>query len=60
MAYITVDGSPAFSLLYPVAPPNIVRIGSAPAGLTTTAEFAGSIERLPVPTPICDTLEHDR
>ena len=60
MVYITVDGSPAFSLLYPVAPPNIVRIGSAPVGLTTTAGFAGSIERLPVPTPICNTLEHDR
>ena len=60
MVYIAVDGSPAFSLLYPVAPPNIVRIGSAPVGLTTTAGFAGSIERLPVPTPICNTLEHDR
>jgi hypothetical protein len=60
MVYITVDQNPVFSLLYPVAPPSVTRIGSAPASIPTTARFAGSIRELPVPTPICTELERRR
>jgi len=58
--YITVGGSPAFSLLYPVAPPADVRLGTAPPGIPTTPQFAGSIRSLAVPTPICNELERRR
>jgi len=58
--YITVSGSPVFSLLYPVAPPDVVRLGSAPPGIATTPEFAGTIRALRVPTPICNELEQYR
>jgi hypothetical protein len=58
--YITVDGSPVFSLLYPVAPPNGVRLGSAPPSISTTPVFAGRVRSLPVPTPICNDLERRR
>lgn len=58
--YITVSGSPAFSLLYPVAPPDLVRLGSAPPEIATTPEFAGQIRSLRVPTPICNELEQQR
>ncbi len=58
--YITVGGSPVFSLLYPVAPPDVVRLGSAPPGIPTTPLFAGRVRALPVPTPICNGLENHR
>ncbi len=58
--YVTVSGSPVFSVLYPVAAPTVVRLGSAPAGIPTTRVFAGEIRSLPVPTPICDELERQR
>jgi len=58
--YITVGGSPVFSLLYPVAPPDVVRLGSAPPGIPTTPLFAGRVRALPVPTPICNGLEQHR
>jgi hypothetical protein len=58
--YVTVSGSPVFSLLYPVAPPVAVRLGSAPPGIATTPVFAGQVRSLPVPTPICDELERRR
>jgi hypothetical protein len=54
--FATVDGSPAFSLLYPVAFPGHVRFGTAPASVSTTPAFAGYVRPLPVPTPICDQL----
>ena len=57
MVYITLDGNPVFSLLYPVAPPTVTELGSAPASLQTTGSFAGSVRSLPVPTPICHGLE---
>jgi len=58
--YVTVGGTPAFSLLYPVAPPALVRLGTAPPGIATISRFDGSIRSLPVPTPICDALEQGR
>ena len=57
MVYVTVDRNPVFSLLYPVAPPKVTDLGSAPASLSTTGTFAGSVRPLPVPTPICHGLE---
>lgn len=58
--YITVGGSPVFSLIYPVASPTDVRLGTAPPGIPTTPQFAGSIRSLTVPTPICNELERRR
>jgi len=57
MVYVTVDRTPVFSLLYPVAPPATVSLGEAPASVSTTQRFAGSVHRLDVPTPICHELE---
>ena len=58
--FITMDGALVFSLLTPVAPPTAVRLGSVPSSITTTPVFAGRIQPLPVPTPICHQLERDR
>ncbi len=58
--YLTVGGSPAFSLLYPVAAPTSVQLGTAPPGIATIPRFTGSIRSLPVPTPICNQLEQRR
>jgi hypothetical protein len=58
--FISVDGASVFSLLYPVALPVSIRVGSAPPSLGTTPVFAGRIRSLPVPTPICHALEHGR
>jgi hypothetical protein len=57
---VTVDGTTAFSLLSLVAPPTIVRLGSAPPTVPTTPTFDGTIESLAVPTPICHQLERRR
>ena len=57
---ITMDGNPVFSLLYPVAPPTVVSLGSAPASVSTTRRFAGTVLELAVPTPICHELEQRR
>jgi hypothetical protein len=58
--FVTMDGALVFSLLTPVAPPTAVRLGSVPPSITTTPVFAGRIQPLPVPTPICHQLERDR
>ncbi len=55
--FITVDGAPAFELDDAVAPPTNVRTASAPASISTTPVFSGSIRSVPVSTPICDRLE---
>jgi hypothetical protein len=60
MVYVTVDRTPVFSLLYPVAPPATVRLGIAPASVSTTQRFAGLVRRLDVLTPICHELEQRR
>jgi hypothetical protein len=60
MVYVTVDRTPVFSLLYPVAPPASVSLGLAPASVPTTPRFVGSVRRLSVPTPICSELEQRR
>ena len=60
MVYVTLDQNPVFSLLYPVAPPSLIRIGSAPTSISTIPQFAGSVRELPVPTPICKELERRR
>jgi hypothetical protein len=57
---ISLDGATVFSLLYPVAPPTAVRVGSAPPSIGTTPHFTGQIRSLPVPTPICHALERGR
>ncbi len=60
MVFITLDRNPVFSLLYPVAPPTVVRLGSAPSSVPTTPRFSGSVRSVLVPTPICDELEQRR
>ncbi|MGO9343394.1 MAG: hypothetical protein ACLP6E_12885 [Acidimicrobiales bacterium] len=60
MVFITLDRKPVFSLLYPVAPPTLLRLGSAPASVSTTGRFYGSVHLVPVPTPICHELEQHR
>ncbi len=60
MVFVTMDGNPVFSLLYPVAPPAAVRLGSVPPAVSTTTMFAGSVRSIPVPTPICHGLEQRR
>ena len=57
--FITVDGSPVLSQLYPVAPPMATRLGQAPSAATTPT-FAGVIRPVPVPTPVCNELERTR
>ncbi len=58
--YITLDQTPVYSLLYPVAPPTAVRLGSAPSSVSTTSRFSGTVRSLPVPTPICHEVEQRR
>lgn len=57
--FITVDGSPVLSQLYPVVPPTATRLGRAPS-TATTPTFAGVIRSVPVPTPVCKELERSR
>jgi hypothetical protein len=57
---VTVDGTTAFSLLSLVAPPTVVRLGSAPPTVPTAPTFDGTIRSLAVPTPICHELERRR
>ncbi len=58
LVYVTVDGAQALWLQYLVAPPEDVRLGSAPPSISTTPVLSGRIRPLSVPTPICDQLEH--
>jgi hypothetical protein len=60
MVYITLDKAPVYSLLYPVAPPTTVSLGSAPSSVSTISHFSGTVRSLPVPTPICHELEQRR
>lgn len=60
LIFVTVDGTQAFRLSYPVAAPDQVRFGSAPSSVGTTATFAGRIHPVPVPTPICNELTRSR
>ncbi|MGD0391890.1 MAG: hypothetical protein ABSC41_04545 [Acidimicrobiales bacterium] len=60
LVYVTVDGAQALWLQYLVAPPEDVRLGSAPPSISTTPFFSGRIRPLSVATPICDEIEHRR
>jgi hypothetical protein len=60
LVYVTVDGAQVLWLQYLVAPPEDVKLGSAPPSISTTPLFSGSIRPLSVATPICDELQHRR
>jgi hypothetical protein len=60
LVYVTVDGAQALWLQYLVAPPEDVRLGSAPPSISTTPLFSGGIRPLSVATPVCNELEHRR
>jgi hypothetical protein len=57
--FITVDGSPVLSAIYPVSPLTNTRFGRAPLGASNPT-FAGVVRPVIVPTPVCDELERMR
>ncbi len=53
---VLLDGTKEFGLDHFVHPGTEATLGGAPAGSPVAQPFAGSLENLPVPTPICDSL----